>query len=186
LFYGSSPFFTLDPNVNVRYKYLMDDKLNTYYIGEISKLLDLSQRTIRYYEELGFIHPKRTDGGFRTYSRRDVDVIRMVLNFKDLGMSLDEIHLLFSLGNDDAACDSLKQLHGVLYSKRAEFETKITKYKEGIEHIDRVLQVLSTCTTCGQSCGRDLCEECLKGRGEKSSALIENFLPDVGSRSKPA
>ena len=102
-------------------------------------------------------------------------------NFKDLGMSLDEIRILFSLGNDEAACDSLKQLHGVLHSKRAEFEAKIAKYQEGIEQIDRALQVLSTCATCGRHCDRNLCEECLKDRGERTSPLIENFLPQVGN-----
>ncbi len=157
----------------------MNDKLNTYYIGDISKMLGLSQRALRYYEELGFIHPERTDGGFRTYSSRDVEILQIVLNFKELGMTLDEIHILFSLGNDEAACDSLRQLYKVLHEKREEFEAKINKYREGLEQIDRVLATLSICTTCARSCDRDLCEKCLKGRGEMTSPLIENFLPGV-------
>ncbi|PLR98533.1 hypothetical protein CVD19_05230 [Bacillus sp. T33-2] len=33
--------------------------------------LRISQRTIRYYEELGLIHPRRSAGNHRIYSIRD-------------------------------------------------------------------------------------------------------------------
>lgn len=158
----------------------MDDKQTTYYIGDISKTLGLSQRAIRYYEEMGFIHPRRTEGGFRVYSDRDVDILRMVIRFKDLGLSLDEIRDLVSLGHEEAHGEAALRLRQALSTKQREFEEKIKRYRDGIDQINRVLRILSVCATCGQPSDRRVCEECLKKRGEKPSPFMESFLPYGG------
>jgi DNA-binding transcriptional MerR regulator len=156
---------------------MMDDKQTTYYIGDISKTLGLSQRAIRYYEELGFIRPRRTEGGFRIYSDRDVDILRMVIRFKDLGMSLDEIRDLVSLGHEEGHAEALPRLRKALSTRQREFEEKIKRYQDGIDQINRVLRILSACATCGQPSDRRICEECLKKHGEKPSPFMESFLP---------
>ncbi len=154
----------------------MDDKLTTYYIGDIAKALGLSQRAIRYYEELGFVHPSRTEGGFRRYSDRDVETLRMVLRFKDLGMSLEEIGTLFSLVSGEADGDSLRQLRAALLSKRREFEARVDRYREGIDQLNHVLHILSVCATCGRSCDCQVCEACLRERRDEASPFLESLL----------
>lgn len=156
---------------------MMDDKQTTYYIGDISKALGLSQRAIRYYEELGFIRPRRTEGGFRIYSDHDVDMLRMVIRFKELGLSLEEIRDLISLGHGEAHAAALPRLRAALSTKQQEFEEKIKRYRDGIDQINRVLRILSVCATCGEPSDRRLCEECLKRHGEKPSPFMESFLP---------
>lgn len=62
-------------------------------IGEAADRAQLTQRTLRYYEEKGLLHsPTRMEGGFRLYSEEDMDRIARIRQLKDLlGFSLAEI-----------------------------------------------------------------------------------------------
>lgn len=154
----------------------MDSKQTTYYIGDISKELGLSQRAVRYYEELGFIRPTRTGGGFRVYSRRDFDLLKLVVSFKYLGLALEEIHNLILPTDGGLTGEAARRLRELLSSKRNEFEGKIKKYEEGIGEIDRVLDLLLKCTTCGRPNEQGVCESCLKKRGAESAPLAPPLL----------
>ena len=64
----------------------------TYAIGEISRLVDLSQRTIRYYEEIGLLHSvRRIESGKRVYTDNDVRRLKFISRLKVLGLSLAEM-----------------------------------------------------------------------------------------------
>jgi DNA-binding transcriptional MerR regulator len=63
------------------------------HIGEVAAATGLTQRTIRYYEELGLLPaPERTEGDFRLYTAQDVRRLSEIARLKELlGMSLAEI-----------------------------------------------------------------------------------------------
>ena len=64
----------------------------TYAIGEISRMVDLSQRTIRYYEEIGLLHSvRRIENGKRVYTDHDVRRLKFINRLKVLGLSLSEM-----------------------------------------------------------------------------------------------
>ena len=64
----------------------------TYAIGEISRLVELSQRTIRYYEEIGLLHSvRRIENGKRVYTDDDVRRLKFINRLKVLGLSLAEM-----------------------------------------------------------------------------------------------
>jgi MerR family transcriptional regulator, repressor of the yfmOP operon len=68
------------------------DTEGTYSIGEISRLVDLSQRTIRYYEEIGLLHSvRRIENGKRVYTDKDVRRLKFINRLKVLGLSLAEM-----------------------------------------------------------------------------------------------
>lgn len=69
-----------------------DQTLKRYRIGEIGKLLDLSTRTIRYYEEIGLLNTvKRIEGGRRIFTDEDLRRLRFIKKLKLLGLSLGEM-----------------------------------------------------------------------------------------------
>ena len=64
----------------------------TYAIGEISLLVGLSQRTIRYYEEIGLLQSiRRIENGKRVYTDHDVRRLKFINRLKVLGLSLAEM-----------------------------------------------------------------------------------------------
>jgi DNA-binding transcriptional MerR regulator len=63
-----------------------------YRIGEIAAKVGLTERTIRYYEELGLLESvKRLDGGVRVYTDDDVRRLRYIGKLKMLGLTLQEM-----------------------------------------------------------------------------------------------
>ena len=64
-----------------------------YQIGEVAERTGVTQRTLRFYEEKGLVHPpERMDGGFRLYSEDDVSRIEYIKQLQDLlGFTLSEI-----------------------------------------------------------------------------------------------
>jgi len=63
-----------------------------YRIGELASRVGLTERTIRYYEELGLLESvKRLEGGVRVYTDDDVRRLRFIRKLKTLGLSLQEM-----------------------------------------------------------------------------------------------
>jgi MerR family transcriptional regulator, repressor of the yfmOP operon len=63
-----------------------------YRIGELAAKVGLTERTIRYYEELGLLESvKRLDGGVRVYTDDDVRRLRYIGKLKMLGLTLQEM-----------------------------------------------------------------------------------------------
>ena len=61
-------------------------------IGEVAEATELSIKTIRHYDEVGLVQPSaRSAGGFRLYTRDDVDRLLTIRRMKPLGFSLDEM-----------------------------------------------------------------------------------------------
>ena len=66
-----------------------------YHIGELASILDLSPRTIRYYEEIGLLNSiKRIEGGKRVYTDKDFQRLKFIQRLKHLGLTLSEMNEL--------------------------------------------------------------------------------------------
>ena len=75
-------------------------------IGEVAERIGLSLRTIRYYEEVGLAVPSaRSEGGFRLYVEDDVERLRVIMQMKPLGFSLEEMRELLGLLDADTDAD---------------------------------------------------------------------------------
>jgi DNA-binding transcriptional MerR regulator len=63
-----------------------------YQIGELANLLEMSPRTIRYYEEIGLLNSiKRIEGGKRIYTDKDFQRLKFITRLKHLGLTLSEM-----------------------------------------------------------------------------------------------
>jgi DNA-binding transcriptional MerR regulator len=73
----------------------------TYTITELANEFGITHRTLRFYEEKGLIEPERR-GQTRIYSPRDRARLRLILNGRELGLTLYEIRqILDSYRKDD-------------------------------------------------------------------------------------
>jgi MerR family transcriptional regulator, repressor of the yfmOP operon len=64
-------------------------------IGALAQKLEMSQRTIRYYEEIGLLNSiKRIEGGRRVYTDADLRRLKLIKRLKIMGMTLSEMQEL--------------------------------------------------------------------------------------------
>jgi len=74
---------------------MMGDELKVYSIGELARMLEMSQRTMRYYEEIGLLNSvKRVEGGKRIYTDDDFLRLKLIKRLKILGLTLSEMQEL--------------------------------------------------------------------------------------------
>jgi len=67
----------------------------SYRVGELAAKLGMTERTIRYYEEVGLLDSvRRLEGGTRVYTDDDVRRLKFIRKLKVLGLSLQEMHEL--------------------------------------------------------------------------------------------
>ncbi|MBP3469096.1 MAG: isochorismatase family protein [Lachnospiraceae bacterium] len=66
-----------------------------YTIKEISSLANVSTKTLRYYDDIGILHPEeRTESGYRLYSDESLSILLQINLYKDYGFSLLQIQEL--------------------------------------------------------------------------------------------
>ncbi|MBB5355326.1 DNA-binding transcriptional MerR regulator [Anoxybacillus mongoliensis] len=112
--------------------------MNYYTISQLAEQFDISTRTIRYYEERGLISPIRTDSGQRLYTKKDRAVLKLILRGKRFGFSLEEIHEMISLFDNDRT--GRKQLEKTI----AYGEKKLKEVTERIEDLMQLKQEMES------------------------------------------
>lgn len=62
-----------------------------FTIGEISKLYHIGTDSLRYYEKLGILTPKRAKNGYRYYSLHDLWRLNVIRDLRALDFSMEQI-----------------------------------------------------------------------------------------------
>lgn len=100
-------------------------------IGEVAALSGVNARMIRRYEDEGII-PKagRSLAGYRTYSSKDVPILRFVKHARELGFSIKDLKQLVGLWRNESRpssqVKSISQKHvQELEQKRIEIENML-------------------------------------------------------------
>ena len=97
----------------------------SYSISELATEFNITNRTIRFYEEKGLLNPQRT-GQLRVYSSADRTRLKLILRGKRLGFSLDESRGIIDMY--DPAHGNVEQLNTLLdkvRNKRAQLEQQL-------------------------------------------------------------
>ena len=105
-------------------------------IGDFSKLSRVTVKTLRYYDEVGLLHPAHVDvaTGYRFYAHDQLPRLNRILALKDLGFSLEEIgHLLA----DDLTTE---QMHGMLKLRQSEISHRVQDERERLARVEARLR----------------------------------------------
>jgi len=88
-----------------------------YRIGEFAELGGVSAKTLRFYDEIGLLHPASVDArtGYRLYVSQQLEELAAILALKDIGLPLAEVrHLIKHPESPATRHQTLKQLKGRL------------------------------------------------------------------------
>ena len=95
-----------------------------YSISDLASEFGITTRTIRFYEEKGYLSPKR-EGTRRIYSAPDRTSLRLIIRGKRLGLTLDETADLIKMyGSPRNNRKQLKSFIVRISEKRVELENK--------------------------------------------------------------
>jgi len=88
------------------------EESRTFLISVAAELAGMHAQTLRTYDRLGLVTPRRTSGGGRRYSQHDVDLLREVQRLsQDEGVNLAGIKRVIELTNQVEALQSrLKEM----------------------------------------------------------------------------
>jgi DNA-binding transcriptional MerR regulator len=118
-------------------------------IGEIAQKLEMSQRTIRYYEEIGLLNSiKRIEGGRRVYTDADLRRLKLIKRLKIMGMTLSEMQELEAMWIIEKSNDKvLKRLSELLENHLKRLDDRIADLdilkNEIIEYQKRIKSKIS-------------------------------------------
>ena len=96
-------------------------------IGDFSNVVGISVKTIRFYEEKGLIKPAYIDKytGYRYYDEKNIEQVLVILQYKNMGFTLEEIKNT----NSD-----------LLISKVDSLKEQIINIKKNINHIESMIE----------------------------------------------
>ena len=97
-----------------------------YRIGEFSKIVKLTVKTLRFYEDAGLFSPARTDDftGYRYYTTEQLYPLQRIVAFRQAGFSIGEIKLILSGKNVD---ELLERKEAELTDERARAEQRLRR-----------------------------------------------------------
>lgn len=89
-------------------------------INDVIKEVDLSKRTIKYYEEEGLLKVQRNHNGYRDYSKENIETLKEISIYRKLGISIQDIKEIQKNKNDAILLDILKKMELELTEKSEE------------------------------------------------------------------
>lgn len=98
-------------------------------IGEVARMLGVTTRTLRYWEEMGIIEAShRSEGGNRLYTQYMVRRMRFIIKLKELGLTIKEMQDLgAAYGNAKKTENMIPRLVEILDSHINKIDEKMAK-----------------------------------------------------------
>jgi MerR family Zn(II)-responsive transcriptional regulator of zntA len=138
----------------------------TRKIGAIAERLETTVRTLRFYEEQGLVHPRRTPGGTRVYDAEDEQRFAALLALARLGFSLEALADLAGIRPASRTGDEASHRVGEkLQSMDVELEERARAIERQRADIKRARVFVRGCHGCRQPPVRAVCDACEISRG---------------------
>jgi MerR family mercuric resistance operon transcriptional regulator len=165
-----------------------------YSIGQLAKKANVSNRTLRYYEELGLIVPKsRGSNRYRYYDESHMQRLGTIKMLQDSGFALKEIVAalapIFEPGSQitytgqEVGCkifEALENQRNLLLERQKEIA-------KTLEELSGMMNGLKSCFGCQISRKLDNCADCPTGPKEvrriaQEMREFQNSTPGSGGR----
>jgi len=116
---------------------------HVYTIGDLADFFGITHRALRFYEDKGMLKPRRI-GQKRLYSNKDRTKLRLILNGKQIGMTIREIQAF--LESYELRDGNERQMRGALAKIRSQ-RLLLKQRRESIEmsllELERVEKIIA-------------------------------------------
>lgn len=117
--------------------------MNRYSISQISKKLDISKDTLRYYDKIKLISPLRSENQYRYYTEDDLMNLIYIQVMKFAGFSLDDIkRVIENKNNIDHTSDCMVDTIRLLEEKKEQTIVQIEVLQKILELISISIEVI--------------------------------------------
>ncbi|HEX4658375.1 MAG TPA: MerR family transcriptional regulator [Streptosporangiaceae bacterium] len=76
---------------------LEDENLPLFTVGQVSQMLEIQQAFLRRLDERRVVSPSRSAGNQRRYTRREITVVRYVVDLVEEGMTLAAVRRVLEM-----------------------------------------------------------------------------------------
>lgn len=97
---------------------------DSYHISEISKLYGVGVDSLRYYERLGVLRPKRDVNGYRLYSLKDIYKLNIIRDLRQMGFSMRQIKRYLEDRTVDSTIRLLAREKALLQEQRRQIRAR--------------------------------------------------------------
>ena len=121
-------------------------------INEAARKCGITKKAVQYYVEQGLVDPKVLENGYRDFSEEDTKVLKQVVLYRKLGLSIREIRRVL---------EDRGEISGIFYQRELEQEQEKVKQEwlkrlaagEAIEDLEPEIDPLSSNTIIIQKLG---------------------------------
>ena len=112
-------------------------------VGELAKRMNITVRTLQYYDKEGLFSPSaESEGGRRLYTEKDMVKLYQILSLKYLGFSLEEIkNRLISLDNPENVSNALSEHAAGIREKIENLSESLRAIEALKEEVDQMQSV---------------------------------------------
>lgn len=109
-------------------------------IGEISKKTSASPRSIRHYEKMDLLSPKRTDNGYRVYNKSHIKIICEIQWLLEAGITLKNIKYIIPCTLQKTEILMCKDLRNLFIDEMAKIDKKVENLKKSKSILRKTLK----------------------------------------------
>ena len=95
-----------------------------YKINEIARLYGIGVDSLRYYEKLGILKPRRDTNGYRLYNLKDMYKLNVIRDLRRLDFSMQQIKDYLEGQTVDHTLALLRQEQALVQAQIQELQTK--------------------------------------------------------------
>lgn len=137
---SAARFVGEDPDDRARAGQGDDPNEPTWTIADIAGEFGVTHRTLRHYEQIGLISPKRS-GTQRVFRRRDRTRLNLILRGKRVGFTLEEARRIVDMYDDlPGEAGQLRYLLEQISDRRADLDRRRRDLDESLTELDDLEQ----------------------------------------------
>ena len=130
--------------------------------GDLARECDTTVRTVRFYEEAGVLCPEaRSRGGHRLFGNGELEKLRLIMDLREAGLSLNDIRSLFELKKQHPSAEGASAaMAEVLETRIGEMQRKIAVLRRLREELAATVAIIGECQGCDCTSFPKQCQSC--------------------------